>query len=185
MIVVEYRKRVDWITPRVNLFFYSTQHLHSMWLVHLHSSRVSCEKKRDTSQHYRRHFSHTLKNCTYHLLLHQKSIQSSTSLCVSYYSQNGHRCFCIRDYVIGFCNGDVTARRWELKSLHSSGVLVVADILGWSVGPNFIGQAFQEDWTLSPMKLGPLGHTETSVTTVQLCATPQKSEDLNYYTAAV
>jgi hypothetical protein len=42
MLVVEYRKLADWINPRVNLFFYST-HLHSMWLVYLHSSHLLCE----------------------------------------------------------------------------------------------------------------------------------------------
>jgi hypothetical protein len=113
-------------------------------------------------------------------------------LCVSCYSQNVHIYFCIRDYVVGFCSGDVTASRWELKSLHSSGV--VADVLGRSIGPNFMGQAFQEDWiarffnlgptcsaetsvqedwTVSPLKLGPVDHTETSVTTGKLRNVPE------------
>lgn len=39
-----------------------------------------------------------------------------TFLFVSYYSQNGHRHFYIRDYLIGFYDGDVTAQRWEFES---------------------------------------------------------------------
>jgi hypothetical protein len=53
------------------------------------------------------------------------------------------------------------------------------DVSGLIVVLIFKGQAVQEDWTPWPLKMGLLGHAETSVGTTQHCVTSQKSDNLN------
>jgi hypothetical protein len=54
----------------------------------------------------------------------------------------------------------------------------VTDVSGQSLSPIYKGQGTQEDWTGSPLKIGPTGCLKTSMTTNRPSVTSQKSKTL-------